>query len=148
MTDSTASGVGLQHIHRHFTGLVELLLVLLHVQWGETWFNWLVQIWWYWSLWLHFYTSQIPWISLFLLLVFRELKHGIPITDENDNRLGESSKAAQQAISQVVVSRILMAAPGMGMDVMLLCQGSHCYRYARKHTLIIFNVSLQQFHHF
>uniref|UniRef100_A0A674MIS7 Sidoreflexin n=1 Tax=Takifugu rubripes TaxID=31033 RepID=A0A674MIS7_TAKRU len=46
----------------------------------------------------------------------RELKHGIPITDENDNRLGESSKAAQQAISQVVVSRILMAAPGMGTD--------------------------------
>uniref|UniRef100_A0A8C4SMB0 Sidoreflexin n=1 Tax=Erpetoichthys calabaricus TaxID=27687 RepID=A0A8C4SMB0_ERPCA len=44
----------------------------------------------------------------------RELKFGIPITDENDNRLGESSKAAQQAITQVVVSRILMAAPGMG----------------------------------
>uniref|UniRef100_A0A8C1BHE6 Sidoreflexin n=2 Tax=Cyprinus carpio TaxID=7962 RepID=A0A8C1BHE6_CYPCA len=44
----------------------------------------------------------------------RELKHGIPITDENDNRLGESSKAAQQAITQVVVSRILMASPGMG----------------------------------
>uniref|UniRef100_A0A9J7ZT53 Sidoreflexin n=1 Tax=Cyprinus carpio carpio TaxID=630221 RepID=A0A9J7ZT53_CYPCA len=44
----------------------------------------------------------------------RELKHGIPVTDENDNRLGESSKAAQQAITQVVVSRILMASPGMG----------------------------------
>ena len=44
----------------------------------------------------------------------RELKHGIPITDENDNRLGESTQAAQQAISQVVVSRILMASPGMG----------------------------------
>lgn len=44
----------------------------------------------------------------------RELQHGIPITDENDNRLGESTKAAQQAISQVVVSRILMASPGMG----------------------------------
>lgn len=50
-------------------------------------------------------------------LVFRELQHGIPITDENDNRLGESTKAAQQAISQVVVSRILMASPGMGMDI-------------------------------
>uniref|UniRef100_A0A3P8TRJ8 Sidoreflexin n=1 Tax=Amphiprion percula TaxID=161767 RepID=A0A3P8TRJ8_AMPPE len=43
----------------------------------------------------------------------RELQHGIPITDENDNRLGQSTKAAQQAISQVVVSRILMASPGM-----------------------------------
>lgn len=70
-------------------------------------------------------------LSSFLLLVFRELKHGIPITDENDNRLGESSKAAQQAISQVVVSRILMAAPGMGTDVMLLWgEGSRCLRYA------------------
>lgn len=49
--------------------------------------------------------------------VFRELQHGIPITDENDNRLGESTKAAQQAISQVVVSRILMASPGMGTDI-------------------------------
>lgn len=49
------------------------------------------------------------------ILCFRELKHGIPITDENDNRLGESSKAAQQAITQVVVSRILMASPGMGL---------------------------------
>uniref|UniRef100_A0A3B1JXI8 Sideroflexin-1 n=1 Tax=Astyanax mexicanus TaxID=7994 RepID=A0A3B1JXI8_ASTMX len=44
----------------------------------------------------------------------RELKHGIPVTDENDNRLGESTNAAQQAISQVVISRILMASPGMG----------------------------------
>lgn len=44
----------------------------------------------------------------------RELKHGIPVLDENGNRLGESSKAAQQAISQVVISRILMASPGMG----------------------------------
>lgn len=51
---------------------------------------------------------------MLLVLVFRELKHGIPITDENDNRLGESTNAAKQAISQVVVSRILMASPGMG----------------------------------
>lgn len=59
----------------------------------------------------------IFYLNLFLLLVFRELQHGIPITDENDNRLGESTKAAQQAITQVVVSRILMASPGMGMEV-------------------------------
>ncbi|KAK1343570.1 hypothetical protein QTO34_016350 [Cnephaeus nilssonii] len=43
----------------------------------------------------------------------RELKVGIPVTDENGTRLGESAQAAQQAIAQVVVSRILMAAPGM-----------------------------------
>lgn len=53
------------------------------------------------------------------ILVCRELQYGIPITDENDNRLGESTKAAQQAISQVVVSRILMASPGMGRDDLL-----------------------------
>ncbi|KAL0973741.1 hypothetical protein UPYG_G00210330 [Umbra pygmaea] len=50
----------------------------------------------------------------------RELKHGIPITDENDNRLGESTNAAQQAISQVVVSRILMASPGMAIPPFLM----------------------------
>lgn len=50
----------------------------------------------------------------------RELKHGIPIMDENDNRLGESSKAAQQAITQVVVSRILMASPGMAIPPFLM----------------------------
>lgn len=53
-------------------------------------------------------------------LMFRELKHGIPVTDENDNRLGESSNAAQQAITQVVVSRILMASPGMGLFLVLV----------------------------
>uniref|UniRef100_A0A8D2L657 Sideroflexin-1 n=1 Tax=Varanus komodoensis TaxID=61221 RepID=A0A8D2L657_VARKO len=50
----------------------------------------------------------------------RELKYGIPITDENGNRLGESSKAAQQAIVQVVISRILMAAPGMGIPPFIM----------------------------
>lgn len=44
----------------------------------------------------------------------RELKLGIPVTDENGNRLGESTAAAQKAIFQVVVSRIGMAAPAMG----------------------------------
>lgn len=61
---------------------------------------------------------QIVVLIFFFLYVFlkpnRELKYGIPITDENGNRLGESTKAAQQSIVQVVISRILMAAPGMG----------------------------------
>ncbi|XP_064819701.1 sideroflexin-1-like, partial [Oncorhynchus masou masou] len=54
------------------------------------------------------------------LMSKRELKHGIPITDENDNRLGESTTAAKQAISQVVVSRILMASPGMAIPPFLM----------------------------
>lgn len=52
----------------------------------------------------------------FYPLFNRELKFGIPVTDEKGNRLGESTKAAQQAIAQVVLSRVLMAAPGMGKN--------------------------------
>uniref|UniRef100_A0ACB8EJB2 Sideroflexin-1 n=1 Tax=Sphaerodactylus townsendi TaxID=933632 RepID=A0ACB8EJB2_9SAUR len=59
----------------------------------------------------------------------RELKHGIPITDENGNRLGESTKAAEQAILQVVVSRILMAAPGMG------CHFARCAHMEKNEVL-------------
>ncbi|KAL8187437.1 UNVERIFIED_CONTAM: Sideroflexin-1 [Gekko kuhli] len=50
----------------------------------------------------------------------RELKFGIPILDENGNRLGESKKAAQQAIMQVVVSRIGMAAPAMAIPPVIM----------------------------
>ncbi|XP_059950910.1 sideroflexin-1 isoform X2 [Mesoplodon densirostris] len=50
----------------------------------------------------------------------RELKLGIPVTDENGNRLGESANAAKQAITQVVVSRILMAAPGMAIPPFIM----------------------------
>lgn len=49
-----------------------------------------------------------------LFSAFRELKFGIPVFDENENRLGESPNAAKQAIVQVVVSRIGMAVPAMG----------------------------------
>lgn len=55
------------------------------------------------------------------VLLSRELKVGIPVTDENGNRLGESANAAKQAITQVVVSRILMAAPGMGEENLGIC---------------------------
>ncbi|EPY82219.1 sideroflexin-1 [Camelus ferus] len=50
----------------------------------------------------------------------RELKVGIPVTDENGNRVGESANAAKQAITQVVVSRILMAAPGMAIPPFIM----------------------------
>ncbi|GFO36857.1 sideroflexin [Plakobranchus ocellatus] len=43
----------------------------------------------------------------------KELLSGIPIFDENGKRFGESKRAATSAISQVVVSRIIMAMPGM-----------------------------------
>ncbi|XP_054838291.1 sideroflexin-2 isoform X2 [Eublepharis macularius] len=43
----------------------------------------------------------------------QELINGITVTDENDNRLGESRRAAVKGITQVVISRVTMAAPGM-----------------------------------
>ncbi|NWR78350.1 SFXN1 protein, partial [Centropus unirufus] len=49
-----------------------------------------------------------------------ELKLGIPVTDENGNRLGESTAAAQKAIFQVVVSRIGMAAPAMAIPPVIM----------------------------
>lgn len=50
----------------------------------------------------------------------RELKYGIPVTDAEGKRLGESSKAAQQAIVQVVVSRIGMAVPAMAIPPVIM----------------------------
>ncbi|XP_048407458.2 sideroflexin-3 [Stegostoma tigrinum] len=50
----------------------------------------------------------------------RELKFGIPVADINGNRLGESRKAAQQAIAQVVVSRIGMAVPAMAIPPVIM----------------------------
>lgn len=50
----------------------------------------------------------------------RELNYGIPVTDAEGKRLGESSKAAQQAIVQVVVSRIGMAVPAMAIPPVIM----------------------------
>ncbi|KAJ3610661.1 hypothetical protein NHX12_022753 [Muraenolepis orangiensis] len=58
--------------------------------------------------------------SLATRLPQRELKYGIPVTDENDNRLGESPGAAKQAIFQVIVSRIGMAMPAMAIPPVIM----------------------------
>nr|CAB3266024.1 sideroflexin-2-like [Phallusia mammillata] len=42
-----------------------------------------------------------------------ELLHGVTITTEDGKVLGKSKKCAQKGISQVVISRVTMAAPGM-----------------------------------
>lgn len=39
---------------------------------------------------------------------------GTTIYDENNNKLGNSTKAAESGITKVIFSRIAMAAPGMG----------------------------------
>uniref|UniRef100_A0A3B3I789 Sidoreflexin n=1 Tax=Oryzias latipes TaxID=8090 RepID=A0A3B3I789_ORYLA len=45
----------------------------------------------------------------------QEILNGIAVTDENGNKLGHSNKAAVKGITQVVISRITMAAPGMSI---------------------------------
>lgn len=42
-----------------------------------------------------------------------ELLYGIDVQDENGNVVTQSKVAAAKGISQVVISRIVMAAPGM-----------------------------------
>jgi len=47
------------------------------------------------------------------LMRSNEIQHGIPIKSESGEVVGNSSNAAKTAISQVVLSRISMAVPGM-----------------------------------
>ncbi|XP_066149470.1 sideroflexin-1 [Euwallacea fornicatus] len=50
----------------------------------------------------------------------QELKHGTPVFDANGNKLGYSKVAAQYGISQVILSRIAMALPGMVLTPVVL----------------------------
>ena len=50
--------------------------------------------------------------------------------DENNNKLGESKTAAKKAITQVVISRVIMAMPGM----------SECLLYILHNTSFIFKI--------
>lgn len=52
--------------------------------------------------------------------IFREIRMGIPVVDSNGNKLGESKVAAKWGITQVVLSRIGMASPGMGNALFLV----------------------------
>lgn len=47
------------------------------------------------------------------LMRMQELKDGVPVFDEKNRKLGNSKKAAQTGIITVIVSRIIMATPGM-----------------------------------
>ncbi|VVC45469.1 Tricarboxylate/iron carrier [Cinara cedri] len=47
------------------------------------------------------------------LMRIKELDNGIEVYDENKNLLGQSQSAARTGISAVVLSRIVMSAPGM-----------------------------------
>ncbi|XP_026285537.1 sideroflexin-1 isoform X2 [Frankliniella occidentalis] len=50
----------------------------------------------------------------------RELKEGISLVDNDGNKIGQSAVAAQQAIGQVVFSRIGMAVPSMVLTPVLM----------------------------
>lgn len=52
---------------------------------------------------------------------FRELKYGTAIYDECNRKLAYSREAAKSGITQVICSRIAMAAPGMCKDVNKRC---------------------------
>lgn len=49
-----------------------------------------------------------------------ELFNGIDVLDEQGNVLGQSQAAAKSAISQVTMSRVIMATPGMGMTPIIM----------------------------
>ena len=56
--------------------------------------------------------------------MYSELIEGIDVLDENGEVVGQSKAAARSAITQVTLSRIIMATPGMG-------NGSFFYTFFR-----------------
>jgi len=49
-----------------------------------------------------------------------ELRNGIPVMDENGEKLGISKSAAHQAVGMTVLSRIIMAMPGMSIPPIIM----------------------------
>uniref|UniRef100_A0AAQ4PZN3 Sidoreflexin n=1 Tax=Gasterosteus aculeatus aculeatus TaxID=481459 RepID=A0AAQ4PZN3_GASAC len=65
----------------------------------------------------------------------QEILNGIAVTDENGNKLGHSTKAAVKGITQVVVSRITMAAPGM-IILPIIMQRMEKYKFMQRITFL------------
>uniref|UniRef100_A0A3Q2G5W1 Sidoreflexin n=1 Tax=Cyprinodon variegatus TaxID=28743 RepID=A0A3Q2G5W1_CYPVA len=65
----------------------------------------------------------------------QEILNGIAVTDENGNKLGHSKKAAAKGITQVVVSRITMAAPGM-IILPIIMQRLEKYKFMQRITFL------------
>lgn len=56
------------------------------------------------------------------MMRMKELQDGIPVFDKNGNKIGDSQAAAKSAITQVVLSRIGMASPGMVIPPLIMNQ--------------------------
>ncbi|XP_068439130.1 sideroflexin-2 [Clinocottus analis] len=65
----------------------------------------------------------------------QEILNGISVTDENGNKLGHSTRAAVKGITQVVVSRITMAAPGM-IILPIIMQRMEKYKFMQRITFL------------
>ncbi|XP_034414491.1 sideroflexin-2 [Cyclopterus lumpus] len=65
----------------------------------------------------------------------QEILNGISVTDENGNNLGHSTRAAVKGITQVVVSRITMAAPGM-IILPIIMQRMEKYKFMQRITFL------------
>ncbi|XP_061913177.1 sideroflexin-2 [Entelurus aequoreus] len=65
----------------------------------------------------------------------QEILNGIAVTDENGNKLGHSKKAAAKGITQVVISRITMAAPGM-IILPIIMQRLEKYKFMQRITYL------------
>jgi tricarboxylate carrier len=52
----------------------------------------------------------------------KELSDGVPVFTEDGERVGESVTAARKGITEVLVSRIVMATPGMGLPPLIMNQ--------------------------
>ncbi|XP_020628078.1 sideroflexin-2-like [Orbicella faveolata] len=61
----------------------------------------------------------------------REIIDGIVVFDENNNPVGKSKKAAAKGITQVVISRITMAAPGM-IVIPIIMEKIEKYRFMQR----------------
>ncbi|XP_072312608.1 sideroflexin-2 [Eucyclogobius newberryi] len=65
----------------------------------------------------------------------QEILNGIAVTDENGNKLGQSKNAAVKGITQVVVSRITMAAPGM-IIMPIIMQRMEKFKFMQRITIL------------
>ncbi|XP_064630892.1 sideroflexin-1-like [Lineus longissimus] len=66
----------------------------------------------------------------------RELNDGIPVFGEDGNLVGESKKAAQKAIREVLISRNVMAAPGMLLTAICMNRLERTSKVLRKYPIM------------